>query len=238
MMIDLFHKHKKLFNITILTVSAITILTMAYHLRSIFNPVLLSLLLAYILNPIANFFERFRIGRTMTIFMMYLVLTTIITLLFILLIPLIGAEFGYLYEKTFVGDEFKDADSDNVWDEGEFLVRDINKNNKYNPSYIDTTISWIRSSVKKWNKKHPDNKIDLEYVLKNVANKEGMKEVGRTIFAVSKGTISATFFTLASIFSLLSYVILLPLYTFFFSEALTVSKNPSTSTFLVRQSQK
>ena len=213
-------RNKKILQLSGLIVFVIGILAMAYHLRSIFNPVLLSLLLAYILNPIANFFETIKVRRTLTLFLIYILLVSIITIIFFFLIPLIGVEVNYLYEKTFLGDEFIDANADNDWNKGELLTRDIDKDGVYQPSYIQVLIGWLKQGIKKWNDRNPDQKLEWQVVLGHLANKDAIRELGETFFDVSKITWVAAFKTIGSLFALLSYFVLLPLYTFFLLRSL------------------
>ena len=108
-MASFWENHKKSLQIVGFILFAILFLVVAYDLRAIFNPVLLSLLLAYILNPIVTFLERKHIPRPITIFSIYILLTGLIVLCVMLVLPLIGAEISYLYEKSFIGDQFSDV---------------------------------------------------------------------------------------------------------------------------------
>ena len=222
-MIKLNKKGQKIVKTSILIIFTISILAMTYNLRAIFNPVLLSLLIAYILNPIVNFFEHLRIRRFITIFNIYLILTSAIVLTIILLIPILSAEISYLYRKTFVGDTYIDKNNNNKyeyvdknenmkWDngEGDILIKDIDNNQKYNPSYLRVFLKWLKEVVQSWNKSNPEQKIEWKTIKEELTNKQALKDIGKTFFSFSKGTIK----TVVSLFSVLSYIILLPLYTF------------------------
>lgn len=217
-------KKKKVIQILLLSSVSILFLIMAYSLSSIFNPVLLSLLLAYILDPLASILERWGVSRTITIFNIYFILTSLIVLLFLFFLPLIGSELSYLYDKTFTGDQFLDKNQNGRWDEGERITADIDSNQKYEPSYVQSITTWITGLIAKWNEKNPQQKIEWQYLLDFVAEKKPI-EVGKTLFSVSKDTIFATIQTLLTVFSFLSYVILLPLYTFFLLRGLKGIRN-------------
>ena len=178
------------------------------------------MLLAYILNPIANFFERIKVRRALTIFLIYILLVSTIAIIFLFLIPLIGVEANYLYEKTFFGDDFVDADANGDWTKGELLTRDIDKDGVFQPSYIQRLIGWLKEGIKKWNERNPNQKIEWQAVLGHLTNKDAIRELGETFFDVSKKTWIATFKTIGNLFMLLSYFILLPLYTFFLLRSL------------------
>lgn len=228
-MLEIRLKYKKAFQIILLSIFCFIILTTTYSLRSIFNPVLLSLLLAYILNPIACFFERLKISRTITIFNIYLILTSSIFLLILFLIPLIGSEVSYLYQNMFIGDRyidknnngewdaFVDSNQNNKWDEGEgdLLISDLNSNKKYNPPYLYIVRNWVMDLIEKWNEKNPTQRIEWQFLVEHLNDKKAIEELGKTVLTLSRGAFSATLQTLLGIFSILSYVILLPLYTFF-----------------------
>ena len=134
-----------------LTLLSILLLTIIYYLRAIFNPLLLALILAYILNPIVNLMEKIKIRRSFAIFLIYLTLSIFIIIIFIFGIPFIGAQSRFLFEKTFVGDRFTDVNKNGTWDEGEPLHEiDVDKNGKYNPSYLTTLVKWIKTAATRW----------------------------------------------------------------------------------------
>ncbi len=239
-MLEIPVKHKKLFQIILLSFFSIIILTATYSLRSIFNPVLLSLLLAYILNPIACFFEKLKISRTITIFNLYLILTSSIFLLFLFLIPLMGSELSYLYQNAFIGDKYIDKNNNGKWDgfsdlnengkwddgEGDLLISDLNSNKKYNAAYAIIVRDWIMELIQKWNERNPNQKIEWQFLLEHLNDKKAIEELGKTVLTLSRGAALAAFQTLLGLFSILSYGILLPLYTFFLLRGLKgIQKN-------------
>ncbi len=208
-------QHKKALQILGLLLVAFALLVFIYSLKSIFNPVLLSFVIAYILNPLPTFLERCHIPRTLSIFSLYLLLTALIVFIFILLIPLIAGEVSYLYEKAFVGDHFQDTNGNQQWDEGEVILHDLDGNDKYDQPYFAIFIEWLKAKVGKWNAEHPTQPIDWVFIREQVLNKESVESVGKMLLAFSKTTLLTAFNTMMGMFWLLSYLILLPLYTFF-----------------------
>jgi len=216
-------------NICILLAVVVFIFTMAYKLRSIFNPILLSLVLAYILDPVITLFEQIKVKRSITIFAVYIVLTAIIITIFLFLIPLIGSEISYFYRNAFEGDAYVDLNNNGQWDwidandnnevdegeEAEPLTRDHNENKKYDPSYLSSIIKGMRNIIQNWNEKNPTKKIEKDAIMEFIIDSESIKANSKTLFNLSLGTFKAMFSTVLSLFSIMSYFILLPLYTFF-----------------------
>ncbi len=236
-MASFWENHKKSLQIFGFIIFAILFLVVAYDLRAIFNPVLLSLLLAYILNPIVTFLERKHIPRPITIFSIYILLTGLIVLCVMLVLPLIGAEISYLYEKSFIGDQFTDANKNGEYDSGEEIIRDIDNNKVYNPAYSAVFLKWAKEQVVLWNNAHPNQTLDWEFIRSQI-NKETLEQFGGTIFFISKNTILTAFKTVLGIFSMLSYFILLPLYIFFLLNSLNDIKDTLHSFLPAKQREK
>lgn len=238
-MSEFWSRNRYYIEIVALILFAIGFLVFVYQLRSIFNPVLLSLLLAYILNPAVTMLEKCHIPRGFTIFMLYVVITTVVIIIFVLIIPLIGAEVSYLYQKTFIGDQYKDSNNDGMYfygepakkgsdgkieeytdvnqngqyDPPEQITNDLDNNKVYNPAYVNILVSYLQQRIQDWNKGHPDQQIDWNTVQAQIIQHKD--ELGKTLLALSSQTMLATVKTLLGMFAILSYLILLPLYTFF-----------------------
>lgn len=89
----------------------VAVLLFTYYLRSIFTPVLIGLLLAYIFNPMICYFEeRWRIPRPITISALLVLLVALLIILSVWVIPmLIGETFSLLrnipgYLRTLIGE--------------------------------------------------------------------------------------------------------------------------------------
>ena len=83
---------------------AIFLLMMIYQLRTIFNPVLLALVLAYIFNPVVELLQKLKLTRTVAVFITYLLISGVIVATILILLPLVWYQFSILYENAFVGD--------------------------------------------------------------------------------------------------------------------------------------
>ncbi len=77
---------------------AIGALALVYYLRNVLLPFAVAFMLAYILNPVVNFFER-KLHRRWIAVVATLMLTVIaMALVFVLIVPLLFAEARHLYE--------------------------------------------------------------------------------------------------------------------------------------------
>lgn len=201
---------------------------MTYELRSIFNPLLLSIMFAYIFDPIVSLMERFKINRAITIFVLYILLFVALVGIFLFIIPIVGSEINYFANNAFKNDEYVDANGNGQWDwkdanengivdpgEAEELTVDHNNNGKYNLSYWRVIQKWITESIAKWNEKNPNKKIDRDSVTEFLTDSDILKEHSKEFINLSLIGLKTLTKTILGFFSLLSYLILLPLYTFF-----------------------
>lgn len=227
--------------------TATVLLAFGYYLRPIFNPLLLALLIAYILNPVINFFERLKIGRTVSISVLYVLVITGFCYGLANIGPLVWSELAHFGTAVFEGDRYKDLDENGVFTEGDpyddkdrngifspgdvftdadnngaftppdILVSDLNKNGKYDPAYLSSLLDWAKKKIEEWNKAHPDNRIDLDILLEKAkkAIQDNWREVTSAGWDVT-GWIARTVASgLSGLFFVLSYLVLVPVYTFF-----------------------
>ncbi len=194
------------------------ILALGYHLRSIINPLLLSLFLAYMLTPIVDFFERKGIPRAACITGLYAILLTAITLVVVLAVPAAFAQGESLIGVIFRGDRFEDLNQNKSWDEGEPIQTDYNGNGKADPSVIDRAIARAGDFVRSWNERYPERKIDSEVVYTQVRDwaKKHAGEITETGVGVGGSVARGVKTGLSGFFDLASYLILVPVYIFFF----------------------
>lgn len=188
-----FSRHTK--QVLMLTMVGLLILVMIYELRSIFNPVLLAFVLAFIFNPVVETLEKLQMGRTFAVFVTYLLICGVIIATVLILIPLIGVQINILYEKTFVGDA-------------------------KTPSYFTTVVDVTEKGIAKWNEHYPQHKLEFKYLVNQLADKKGIENMAQTLLDLSLSTLGTALETLLSIFWLLSYIVLLPLYTFFLLQSM------------------
>ena len=83
----------------LLAALALGLLTI-YQLLPILTPFLISILLAYMGDPIVDFLERYKISRTWGVVLVFVLLSLILLLLSLVLVPMIGRQMVRLYELT------------------------------------------------------------------------------------------------------------------------------------------
>lgn len=206
--------------ILILLAVGVFLLCMLYHLRAIFNPILLALLIAYILNPVVNLLEKLHIGRTIAVFIIYLLMSTATVLTIVVVLPLVREQVYYLYQKTFVGDEFEDLNRNGIWDIGEPIKGAPNANIHYSPAYASVAIEYLHTGIDKWNAHFPQHKLEWQRLVREFTDKKGFEQLAKGFFEFSSVTLETAAAVIQFLFWVLSYVILLPLYIFFMLKGL------------------
>ena len=78
---------------------ALGLLTL-YQLLPILTPFLVSILLAYMGDPIVDFLERYNISRTFGVVLVFVFLSVVLLILLLVLVPMIGRQLVKLYELT------------------------------------------------------------------------------------------------------------------------------------------
>jgi len=127
---------KRTIHIVLLTFTVILTLLVMYSLQVIFNPVLLALALAYILNPVVQFLEKkLRFSRKVAIGFIYVVFILIGVFCVMFILPQLYGE-GKRMLQEITGEAFVDLDGNGVWDEGEPFT-DSNENKVYDAGYIN-----------------------------------------------------------------------------------------------------
>ncbi|MEK7867299.1 MAG: AI-2E family transporter [Planctomycetota bacterium] len=204
-------------NIWILLLVFTVLLFVAYRARAVLNPFLLAFLLAYILYPLVEWLERKRIHRTFTIMALYVVgLGAVATVLFVGL-PLVVDEGVSLWRSTFQGDGFVDENKDGVWQKGEKVRPDLDRDRRWDPSYLSRAETWTKRKIEGWNAAHPDKPVEASTLLEkmNVLLKENTDSAAETGARITTWVAETTTSALSAGWALLQYAILVPLYMFF-----------------------
>lgn len=210
-------------NIGILLLVLAAILFIAYRARDVLNPFLLAFLLAYILHPLVAWLERKRIHRTLTIIALYVVGLGATTALVLVGLPLVTGETVSLWQSTFEGDGFVDKNGDGVWEAGERVHPDINRNRRCDAAYVTRLERWIQGRIDQWNSAHPDRTLYAETLYQQIKealarNPGGAASTGASITTwLAETTASA----LSAGWTFLQYVLLVPLYLFFLLRGMT-----------------
>lgn len=76
------------------------ILVVFYQLLPILSPFLISILLAYMGDPIVDLLERHKISRTWGVVLVFVLLSVVLLILLLVLIPMIGRQLVSLYQLT------------------------------------------------------------------------------------------------------------------------------------------
>jgi len=125
------------------------ILLFCYYLRSVFTPFLVGFLLAYMLNPVINWGERYLRNRAYCI-ALFCGLFVIMLLCGIgILVPLVYHEVQNLPAAVF-GDAFEDSNGNGHWDAGEALTTDWDDDGKYDAGYLDEVYEGSLKLVRAW----------------------------------------------------------------------------------------
>ncbi|HCV1695856.1 TPA: AI-2E family transporter [Staphylococcus aureus] len=105
--------------------------------KTIAAPIIVSLILFYLFNPIVNMMERYRIPRVAGISIIYLAVVGVITLIVNLLIPIIGSQVDSLVKNS---PQYLEK-----------LINSIDKiaNNTFFSSYYSQINDWLNSLLKK-----------------------------------------------------------------------------------------
>ncbi len=124
-------------------------LWLLHRLSGVLTPVGIGLALAYMVEPLVSWFERKRIPRHYAAGVVFGGGALMLALVAALAVPIAWTEGVKLYRVGFQGDIFVDqpgADGEppnGRWDEGEPLLRDLNGNDRYDPSQLAVLQQWM-----------------------------------------------------------------------------------------------
>jgi len=207
------------------------VLLAAYKLSSIFNPLLIALLLAYISDPLIGRLEKvfkYRLAAIVSIYLYLLVLFILIPSLFVgrlytesnaLLVTLVGESSTDLNgnELWDFGEAFTDLNGDRVAQPNELFV-DANRNGRFDRfedgyfyKVLDRLKAYARSQdAQSFVAKTLDLDEAIGYVKSNLRN---IASVGTRATSWLFGAVAVS---IQGAFEYLSFVVLIPVYTFFF----------------------
>lgn len=128
---------RRKWQIGFISLVAIAALVLMYHVRSVLNPFLLGLVLAYILNPLITWMEKKGAPRKSSVVLIFILLMTIIMASSIILVPIVVEETKSWYT-AFMGESFEDlnknAKFDRISESATWI--DANGNGKFDEGYI------------------------------------------------------------------------------------------------------
>ena len=204
--------------IVLLTLLGVLALLCGYWLRTIFNPLLVAALIAYVLNPLVNWMERKRIKRTAAILMIYGVAL-------VLVLAALGTAIPITYNQVqqfasgLVGEPYRDLDENRRRDADEPFT-DENFNRKYDPGYLDRTVAFVRKCVAGWNARHAD-KPYLQFNLANILERvrpvlrKHLSQIARQAGNWSSWLFARSTSVALGMWAFVSVFLLIPIYTFF-----------------------
>jgi predicted PurR-regulated permease PerM len=170
--------------IATLAALAVAVILFAYHLRTVFLPPLVALLLAYVLNPLLQALERRKVPRMASIAGVYVVLLGLTALVVFWAVPAAFSQGADFVSVTFLGDNPK---INRLIAKGEpMLVRAIG------PDKAEDVVKMVRHRV-------AEVKGDLPHLAEKVFS---------DVLAFLTGGI-------ATLFSIVSFLVLVPVYLFF-----------------------
>ena len=278
---------KRWYRVGGLVLLGLLILVFVYALRSVFYPVLVGFLIAYVFTPIVDWLIHVGLNRVLAVCVIYMVAGLALLAVALYGTPVVFNEVGSLIDAT-IGDEFHDADKNGVYNPPESeeekgggkdesgkkapesdsakgtrkasgagregdplaylskggarsatptktaggaskgaaarsdrLTRDVNRDGKYDPGYIERLRLWAKGLVEEWNKRYTD-RPDLQISMDNLtarltdslrAGLRGIREAGETIYLALRDNILA-------LMRILGFLALTPIYAFFFMLAM------------------
>lgn len=130
--------------ITLITLMVALVLVLMYTQRMIFNPLLLALVIAYILNPVINSMERRGVPRKSAVVLLLTLLSVVTLAATVTLIPLVGHQargwYAAFFGEPFSGDRNNNGSFDPLSERDTW--NDLNDNGVYDgPGSFTTTSS-------------------------------------------------------------------------------------------------
>mgnify|MGYP000200464284 CR=1 FL=1 len=204
--------------VSVLIATLAILLLLGYHLRAVFTPILIAFGLAYLLNPLVLRLERWGLGRTTSLGILFAGVFALSAAMAMLVVPPATAELRDLFQMTFKGEPFGDLNGNGFYDPKEPLLRDVNGNGLYDRSYLDRATDATRRLLRSWNERHPDQAIRPEELFRKL--REGLQAnleqfTGGIAWAAGRlfGLLSTG---LQGALAILSFLLLVPIYLYGF----------------------
>lgn len=115
--------HRRNMRILLLLAVGVFLLLFGYYLSSVFNPLLIAFIIAYILNPLVTAFERKGVPRTVTVVGIIFITMAVIVLTLLVAVPMIYGQVVQIPD-ALIGDEYYSTKE---------LMVDWNNNGKFDP---------------------------------------------------------------------------------------------------------
>ncbi len=205
------------------------VLLFVYWLSDVFAPLFTGILLAYIIAPIISRLESVFRNRLLSIIFIYIYILVLVVLVPFILGSMLYNQ-GYSLFVTLVGEVRTDTDGNGRWDPGEAftdlngdgkpqpseLFIDANSNGRFDPGYIDRFLEFserimhdLGPRIKEW----ADVEVDVEQALSYV--KGNIRQIAATSTKATRWLISGILSGVQGVFDVVSWLVLVPMYTFY-----------------------
>lgn len=198
----------------------IAVVLIGYQVRSVLNPLLIGLGFAYILHPVVRTMENNTgLPRTVAVSVLFVVFFGGLLGSMILILPMLQTQSTLLYQQTFSGDHYVDHNGNGTFEPGtDVLEQDLDRDGKYDPSYLSSFTGWVTKKFRHLQNRYP-KMIMLpddfqEKIREGIQN--NLQSIGQSFTQVGTGFADVLGAGFSALSMMLSYLVLLPLYTFFF----------------------
>ncbi len=181
-------------HIAVVVAAGLVILLGMYALSAVFNPLLLALAMAYILNPVVRFLQRHKIPRKAAIGLLFFALFLVIAVTLVLIVPRIYNEAVH-WSIEVAGEPFDDTNGNGRFDPDvdgwNPSTQDLNGNGTYDPGYGPRIAEWV--------KKTSVGKGAVSAFVRRFLKPDEAEDMLRDILASAKENVSAIFQTSGSV---------------------------------------
>lgn len=182
-------------------------LWLGYRLRIVLTPFVVALILAYILNPIVSALQKRGVPRTASILGLYVLFFGAMTLI---LIVGIGQAIDFA-EDVFIGEPTNvDTNQNGVWDPGEFIDR--NNNRQYDGPKIAQLGTWVEKRLAEI---LGEGRVTLSVRRIQEQLKGHETEIAQTLGKAAQAVVAWATASVEGVLSVLSFFLLVPIYLFF-----------------------
>jgi predicted PurR-regulated permease PerM len=217
-----FEQNKRTLRILFLAAVGLLILFFGYYLSNVFNPFIIAFFLAYMLNPLVQYFEKKGVPRSVTAVGIVALLLGSIFLFLILVVPEISRQAANL-PAAIVGDQLYkkgelkvDLNGNGKFDPGDAYARngelklDWNNDGVYDKGYIDKVRDAFANLTKSMGReiKLADNDQIYDLVLDNFG---GPEEIAKQSLSILNWILNQAL----SVLNILIIFALIPIYLFY-----------------------
>jgi predicted PurR-regulated permease PerM len=215
-------RRKRIVRITLLSLLGVGALVFMAALDNVFGPLIFALLLAYILNPVVNWIQRWRVARAPAIGILFLAFYACLAGFFLMTIPALATQVGNLYDATIgeraaatMADLTDFATPDEIreivppWQGWVRFHVDEDGDGKYQPGYARKLAAWVQRLKERFGR-----------TAKSETFREGVEALRKRLLGSSTVALDTAVRTLLdavyTFFGFLTAFVLVPIYLFYF----------------------